>query len=71
MGYGVILILVAAGREVFGSGTLMGMNIVPQMLVDAGYVNAGLMVLAPGAFFLLGIIVWAQQTLYLRGQKNK
>jgi len=63
LGYSSILILVAIGRETLGSGTLLGYHVVPQALYDMGYVNCGVMVLAPGAFFLLGIIIWAQRAL--------
>jgi Na+-transporting NADH:ubiquinone oxidoreductase subunit D len=50
-------------REILGSGKLLGHQIVPQALYDAGYVNNGMMVLAPGAFLLLGIIVWVQRSI--------
>ena len=63
LGYAWILIVVGAIREVFGSGNLLGVQVVPQALYDAGYVNNGLMVLAPGAFVLLGIIVWIQRSI--------
>lgn len=61
LGYAWILVVVAVIREVFGAGKLLGHQVVPQALYDAGYVNNGLMVLAPGAFVLLGIIVWVQR----------
>ncbi len=61
LGYGFILILVAVFREFFGSGTLMGYLIVPQALYDLGYSNNGLMVLAPAAFFLVGLFIWLQR----------
>jgi Na+-transporting NADH:ubiquinone oxidoreductase subunit D len=63
LGYAWILAVVGAIREIFGSGKLLGMQVVPQSLYDAGYVNNGLMVLAPGAFLLLGIIVWVQRSI--------
>lgn len=63
MGYNVVLILIAIGRELLGSGTLLGFPIVPQALYDMGYVNCGMMVLAPGAFFLLGILIWVQRAI--------
>jgi len=63
LGYSAILICVAVGREILGSGSLMGQQIVPQVLYDMGYVNCEVMVLAPGAFFLVGLIVWAQRAL--------
>lgn len=63
LGYSAVLILVATGREILGSGTLLGFQVVPQALYDMGYVNCGVMVLAPGAFFLLGIIIWIQRAI--------
>lgn len=62
LGYGVILLVVAFFREVLGSGTLFGFQVVPQAAYDAGYSNMGLMVLAPGAFIILGLVIWAQRT---------
>ncbi len=63
LGYSVILIMVAFGRELLGAGTLFGLQIVPQFMYDAGYVNVGLMLLPPGAFLLLGVIIWIQRSL--------
>ena len=57
LGYGLILILVSIFRELFGSGTLLGFAIFPE-----SYVGNGLMLLAPGAFIILGLIIWAQRT---------
>jgi len=61
LGYSAVLIAVAIGREILGSGKLLGFQVVPQAMYDAGYVDNGVMVLAPGAFFLLGIIIWIQR----------
>jgi len=64
-GYGGVLILVASMRELLGSGTLLNYQIIPNSLyLDAGgwYVNNGLMLLAPGAFVILGLIIWIQRT---------
>ncbi|NQV51170.1 MAG: NADH:ubiquinone reductase (Na(+)-transporting) subunit D [Candidatus Marinimicrobia bacterium] len=63
LGYGLILIVVAFGRELLGSGTLYGFHIIPDAAYAAGYQNMGLMVLAPGAFILLGLIIWVQRTI--------
>lgn len=63
LGYSLILILVATGREVLGNGSWFGIQLVPQSLYDLGYTNMGLMLLPPGAFLLLGIIIWIQRTL--------
>ena len=58
-----MLIGVAFFRELLGAGKLLGVSVVPQWLYDAGYQNMGLMVLAPGAFIVIGLFVWLQHTL--------
>ncbi|MCB0283215.1 MAG: NADH:ubiquinone reductase (Na(+)-transporting) subunit D [Calditrichaeota bacterium] len=63
LGYGWILMAIATGREILGSGSFMGFKIIPQSLYAAGYEDMGLMVLAPGAFILLGLLVWIQRTI--------
>ena len=60
-GYGIVIVIVGALRELLGSGTLWGQNMIPQFMTDLGYVNNGLMVLPPGAFVIIGLIVWAQR----------
>lgn len=62
LGYGSILVGVAIFREILGSGSLFGFHVIPQFAYDLGYADMGLMVLAPGAFILLGLFVWAQRT---------
>jgi len=61
-GYGFILILVAFFRELFGSGTLLDMQVIPQAFYDAGYVNNGMMILPPMALVVVGIIIWVQRS---------
>tara|TARA_S200000501_G_scaffold190210_1_gene179105 strand:- start:98377 stop:99003 length:627 start_codon:yes stop_codon:yes gene_type:complete len=61
MGYGGILISVAFFRELLGSGTIYGYQVIPDSIYSAGYQNMGLMVLSPGAFIILGLIVWVQR----------
>jgi Na+-transporting NADH:ubiquinone oxidoreductase subunit D len=65
LGYAWIICVVGAFREVFGSGKLLGYEVIPDAMYEAGYVNNGLMVLAPGAFILLGVIVWVLR--WIRG----
>ena len=63
-GYGGILILVSAFRELLGSGTLLDYQIIPLSLyLENGgwYVNNGLMLFPPGAFIILGLIIWIQR----------
>ena len=62
-GYGIIIIIVGAIREVTGAGTIWGVDIIPQFLIDLGYVNNGLMVLPPGAFVIIGLLVWLQREI--------
>ncbi len=61
LGYGLILITVATFREILGSGTFFGLTVIPGSFYAAGYENVGLMVLSPGAFIILGLIVWVQR----------
>lgn len=60
-GYGLILVIVAFFRELFGSGQLFGQQIVPQAMYDAGYMNNGMMLLPPMALIVVGIIIWVQR----------
>jgi Na+-transporting NADH:ubiquinone oxidoreductase subunit D len=63
LGYGLILVTVAFFRELLGSGKLLG-HVVLERTADGGwYTPNGLMVLAPGAFFLIGFFIWIQRTL--------
>ena len=61
LGYGSILVIVAFFRELFGSGTLLGYQVIPQGLYDFGYINNGLMILPPMALIIIGIIIWLQK----------
>ena len=61
-GYGAILILVAFFRELFGSGNLLGIQVVPDALYEMGYVNNGLMLLSPMALITVGLIIWVQRS---------
>ena len=61
-GYGVILIIVAVFRELFGSGSILGFPIFQHLgLYELGYVNNGLVILSPMALISLGIIIWIQR----------
>jgi Na+-transporting NADH:ubiquinone oxidoreductase subunit D len=58
-GYSLVLVLVAAFRELFGAGKLFGITILPTVSEGGWYVPNGLMVLAPAAFILIGCFIWA------------
>ncbi|MBU1170489.1 MAG: NADH:ubiquinone reductase (Na(+)-transporting) subunit D [Proteobacteria bacterium] len=62
-GYGLILMAVAFIRELLGSGKLFGIQVVPDAFYAAGYANMGLLVLAPGAFIVIGLLFWLQNAL--------
>lgn len=59
--YGFILILVAFFRELFGSGNLLGYQIIPDSFYEMGYVNNGFMLLSPMALIIVGVIIWVQR----------
>ncbi|MBK8558125.1 MAG: NADH:ubiquinone reductase (Na(+)-transporting) subunit D [Lewinellaceae bacterium] len=61
LGYGIILVVVAVIRELFGAGKILGFQIIPQWFYDHGYVNNGLMVLPPAALFIIGLYIWWQR----------
>ena len=61
LGYGIILVIVAFFRELFGSGTLLGFQVIPEGLYNFGYMNNGLMILPPMALIIVGIIMWLQK----------
>jgi len=63
LGYSSILVGVAFLRELFGSGKLLGHPVVPEAFYQSGYVNNGLLVLAPGAFIMIGLFVWLEHAL--------
>ena len=62
-GYAVILIIVGFFRELLGSGTLLGYQVVPQSFYEAGYVNNGLMILPPMALIVVACIIWVQRSI--------
>lgn len=61
IGYTIVLAITGFVRELFGSGTLWGFQVVPQSWYEAGYVNNGLMILPPMALIVVACIIWAQR----------
>ncbi len=70
LGYAMILVIVALFREFFGSGALLGIQIIPESFYDAGYLNNGLMLMTPAAFILIACIVWYQRAKDKSLQEN-
>jgi len=63
IGYSLILIPVATIREIFGSGTLLGYPVLPLASEDGWYTPNELFLLAPSAFFIIGLLIWWIRTL--------
>lgn len=59
LGYSLILAIVASIRELVGSGSLLGYEILPLVNNGGWYSSNGLMLLAPSAFFIIGLLIWA------------
>ncbi len=62
LGYGLILVIVAFFRELLGSGTILGAQVIPQSLYEAGYMNNGLFIMPPMALILIGCLIWIQRS---------
>ena len=63
LGYSVVLIAVAFFREVFGSGKLMGYEVLPLATDGGWYIPNGLLLLPPSAFFLIGGFIWVLRSV--------
>lgn len=61
LGYGIILIIVSFFRELFGSGTLFGYQVIPQWCYEHGYMNNGMMILPPMALITVACIIWVHR----------
>ena len=70
IGYTIILVIVGFFRELLGSGTLLGYQVVPQSFYDAGYANNGLMILPPMALIVVACIIWVHRSINKDLQKK-
>ena len=70
LGYAIILILVGFVRELFGSGTLLGFQVIPDAFYEMGYVNNGLVILPPMALIIIALIVWYHRSRNKELQEN-
>lgn len=61
-GYGLILIALATVRELLGSGSLMGYQLIPEGFYAFGYKDNGMMILPPMALITVGVIIWIQRS---------
>lgn len=62
LGYTVLLVIVAVVRELFGSGTLLGVEIMPLVSAGGWYMPNGLLLMPPSAFFIIGLLIWMLRT---------
>ena len=62
LGYAMILIFIGFIRELFGSGAVLGYNVVPKSFYDTGYINNGMMIMPTMALILVGVIIWIQRS---------
>ncbi len=62
LGYAIILVIVATIRELLGSGTLLGYQIIPNSFYEMGYQNNGLMILPPMALITVACIIWVHRS---------
>lgn len=63
LGYSAVLIVVGTIRELLGTGMLLGRTILPTVETGGWFEPLGLMLLAPSAFFIIGLLIWAIRTL--------
>jgi Na+-transporting NADH:ubiquinone oxidoreductase subunit D len=63
LGYSFVLITVASVRELFGSGSLLGYEIMPLVQNGGWYQANGMMLLSPSAFFIIGFFIWALRSV--------
>jgi Na+-transporting NADH:ubiquinone oxidoreductase subunit D len=70
LGYGIILVVIGFFRELFGSGTLLGFQVIPDVFYQWGYVNNGLMILPPMALIVVAVIIWIHRSRNKDLQEN-
>ena len=61
LGYAAVLVIVGFFRELFGFGTLLGFQVIPQFMYDAGYTNNGMMVMPAMSLIIVGCVIWAHR----------
>lgn len=66
LGYAMILVIVGAVRELLGRGNLLGFQLIPQSVYDAGYMNNGMMTMPAMALILLGCVIWIHRAYFYK-----
>ena len=63
LGYALILVIVGAARELLGRGSLLGIQLIPDFMYDAGYINNGMMTMPAMAMILVGCVIWIHRAV--------
>lgn len=66
LGYAMILVIVGAVRELLGRGSLLGFQLIPQSVYNAGYMNNGMMTMPAMALILLGCVIWIHRSYFYK-----
>ena len=66
LGYAMVLVIVGGVRELLGRGTLLGLQVVPSLMYDAGYMNNGMMTMPAMALVLLGCVIWVHRAYFYK-----
>ena len=69
LGYALILVIVGGVRELLGRGSLLGFQLIPQSVYDAGYINNGMMTMPAMALILLGCVIWVHRAYFYKEDK--
>lgn len=69
LGYGLILVIVGAFRELLGRGSLLGYQIIPEGAYDFGYINNGMMTMPAMALIMIGAVIWIHRAYFYKEEK--
>ena len=69
LGYALILVVVGGVRELFGRGSLLGFQIIPESAYDFGYANNGMMTMPAMALILVGCVIWVHRAYFYKEEK--
>lgn len=68
-GYGIILVIVGAFRELLGRGSLLGYKIIPEGAYDFGYLDNGTMTMPAMALIMIGVVIWIHRAYFYKEEK--
>ena len=66
LGYALILVIVGGVREFFGRGSLLGFQLIPESVYQAGYMNNGMMTMSATALILVGCVIWLHRAYFYK-----